>query len=394
MADLLTLNATALRNLMAQRGLRQWWLAEQLGVDRKTVLRWVNGQVRQVHPAKVQALAQVLGCTADTLLLHDPAAQLATADDQRAAGLAVVRSALLDRLGAIGEWDVVEQLLKASAVPDLPLPVLGRLYHQLCVACWRQSKLALARTHNEAALDIARRCDDRALQADALGSRANLLFWAGDLPAALATWHEALALAPWMGPRERGALHSNLGAALAETGEPGAGRLQLLLALDCFASEGTPMNHSIVHGHLALLALAQDEVEAAARHATISEAQARSGDYRRGLAFAPLLQALVAARRGDAHAAREALARSQAAFADQDINEALNHRLAAQVWRLLDEPAAAHQACELALQLSAGFPVEHAAAQREWREIQALSPRVTGQDAGTALPSGPDPRRT
>lgn len=29
-------------------------------------------------------------------------------------------------------------------MPDLPPDVLGRLYHQLCVACWRQSKLAEA----------------------------------------------------------------------------------------------------------------------------------------------------------------------------------------------------------------------------------------------------------
>lgn len=44
MSPLLTLNPTWLRNRLAQQGLRQWWLAEQLGADRKTVLRWVNGR--------------------------------------------------------------------------------------------------------------------------------------------------------------------------------------------------------------------------------------------------------------------------------------------------------------------------------------------------------------
>ena len=150
MSALAALNATALRNLMAQRGLRQWWLAEQRGVNRRTVLRWVNGQVRQVQPARLHALAQVLGCSEDALRLHEPGAQQAADDDQRAAGQALVRSELLDRLGASGEWGVVEQPVKAGAVPDLPLPVLGRLYHQLSVACWRQDKLALAAMHNQA----------------------------------------------------------------------------------------------------------------------------------------------------------------------------------------------------------------------------------------------------
>jgi hypothetical protein len=50
MAALLTLNGTALRNRVAELGLRQWWLAEQLNLDRRTVLRWLNGQVRSIAP--------------------------------------------------------------------------------------------------------------------------------------------------------------------------------------------------------------------------------------------------------------------------------------------------------------------------------------------------------
>jgi hypothetical protein len=52
---LLPIDTTALRNRVAALGLRQWWLAEQLGVDRRTVLRWINGQVAQ---AIEQALAE------------------------------------------------------------------------------------------------------------------------------------------------------------------------------------------------------------------------------------------------------------------------------------------------------------------------------------------------
>jgi tetratricopeptide (TPR) repeat protein len=386
MAEPLQLNATFLRKRMSELGLRQWWLAEQLGVDRRTVLRWVNGHVRQITPDRAQALATLLGCPVPEMLQPTQATQWASPADQRAAGLALAGSALLDRLGPVGEWHVVEQLIKANAVPDLPLQVLGRLYHQLCVACWRQDKLAEATRHNQAALDLAHRCGDRSLQADALGSLANLQHWRGDTQAALATWRQALALSAWITPRQRGALHSNLGASLYEGGELAAGRAELSLALACFDLDGTPMNHSIARGHLALVSIAQGEWDEAQQHITLSQAQAAQADYGRGLALAPLLQALLAAHRGQAHAATVALARSQAAFAALGITESINHRLAAQVWRLLGDASAARQAGDQALRLAAGFPVELAAAQEELRRVDAMSPPVTWQPGAAPLP--------
>jgi tetratricopeptide (TPR) repeat protein len=281
----------------------------------------------------------------------------------------------------VGEWDVIEQLIKASAVPDLPVHVLGRLYHQLSVACWRQDKLAEAAVHNQAALAMADRCGDQALRADALGSQANLQFWRGEVAPALATWRQALALAPWLTPRQRGALHSNLGAALLETGAVAEGRTELQRALACFEIEGTPMNFSVLHGHLALAALAQGDLADASLHAQCSQAQARSGDYARGLAFAPLLLAVEAARRGQAEAARQGLAASQAAFARLGLDESLNHRLAAEIWRHLGQTEAARQAAHQALARAEGFPLERAAAAAELARVesQALSPPVTGQ---------------
>ena len=42
MSPLLQLNATWLRNRVAELGLRQWWLAEQLGVDRRTAVSYTH----------------------------------------------------------------------------------------------------------------------------------------------------------------------------------------------------------------------------------------------------------------------------------------------------------------------------------------------------------------
>lgn len=390
----LTLDDSALRNRVAALGLKQWWLAEQAGVDRRTVLRWVNGQVRQIQPANLRRLAAVLGCAEHELLLATPqaaASALAGADEQRAAGAALAAGHLLDRLGPVHEWDVAEQLLKAVALPDLPAAVLGRLLHQLAVACWRQDKLDDAARHNATALALASRCGDRALQAEALGSRANLRWWRGELAAALADWQAALADEAVLGPRARGSLHNNLGAALCEIGRLDEGRARLLHALECFDDNGTAMNRSIARGLLALAALsaldaedasAGDLVGIAEREALRSEAQARRADYRRGLAFALLLRAEVDARRGAARADVEARVEAgRAAFAVLGIRESLNERLAARALARAGAPEAARQALGRAWTWAGPFPLE----QAELRLLQARLAAAADERRALAL---------
>ncbi len=379
------LDPVRLRNRLAELGLKQWWLAEQVGVDRRTVMRWVNGQVTRVRPANLEALAAVLGLPAAALLQHDAAAALAGADAQRAAGIAIAGACLLERLGPVHDWDVTERLIKAVAVPDLPLAVLGRLYHQLCVACWRQDKLDEAAAHNRAALDIATRVDDRALAANALGSRANLRFWRGEVESALADYEAALALAPWLEPAERGNLHSNRGAALYETGRLDEGEREIEAALDAFALQGTPMQHSIARAHLALIALERGDAARAEREARRSEALARRAGYRRGLALAPLLRAEAAALRGEGDAARALIGQGLAAFAALGIREALNQRLAARAWRRLGCSDEARAALAVGLPWAERFPVERAALAAEAARL-AMSPGVTRAAAASPLP--------
>ena len=361
----LPLNATWLRCRIAELGLRQWWLAEQAGVDRRTVMRWVNGQVRNIQPANARLLAEVLGCRVDEMLRHDEAADLASADDQRSAAQALAATRLLDRFGPAHEWDVAEHLLKAIAVPDLPLAVLGSLYHQLCEACWRQDKLPEAQAHNRAALTIAERVGDHALLARALGSRATLRFWHGATGAALADWRTALSRSAWIEPRDRASLHSNLGAALYETGHLDAGEAEIDAALGWLQDGGTPMQASIARAHLALIALERGDAARALREARRSEVLARRAGYRRGLAFAQLLFADAVARRGDADETLTRLRLGREAFAALNIREALNQRLAGRALRHLGRFDEARAALRQGLPTAAPFPLERAELRAE-----------------------------
>jgi tetratricopeptide (TPR) repeat protein len=372
MQETLTINSAWLRDRLAALGLTQWWVAEQIGVDRRTVMRWANGQVRSIRKENALALADVLDCQVHHLLEVPGAASLGSVDNQRAAARALAAANVLDKLGPAHQWGVAESVLKATAVSDLPAAVLGRLYYQLGVACWRQDKLAEAHLHNDAALTIARETLDRDLEVRALGSRANLRWWRGDVAAALADWRHALSNAHAMKDRDRASLHSNLGAALYESGHTDAGRMEIETALDLLRRDGTPMQKSIAHAHLALLALDCDDLRDVERNVRRSEALARRADYRRGLALASMLMAEIRAVAKDSAGTSEAIDRGLGAFEALGIAEAMTQRLAGRAWRRLGRLADAAAALRAGLPLATEFPLERADLHAELARVAAL----------------------
>ena len=372
MQETLTINSAWLRDRLAALGLTQWWVAEQIGVDRRTVMRWTNGQVRSIRKANAVALADVLDCQVHHLLEVRGAASLGSPDNQRAAARALAAANVLDKLGPAHQWGVAESVLKATAVSDLPPPVLGRLYYQLGVACWRQDKLAEAQLHNDAALAIALDTQDRDLEVRALGSRANLRWWRGEVAAALADWRYALANAGAMKDRDRASLHSNLGAALYESGHTEEGRVEIETALDLLQRDGTPMQKSIAHAHLALLALDCDDLRDVERNVRRSDALARRADYRRGLALAYMLTAEIRAAANDEAGTSQAIERGLGAFEALGIAEAMTHRLAGRAWRRLGRLETAASALRAGLPLATEFPLERADLHAELARVAAL----------------------
>jgi tetratricopeptide (TPR) repeat protein len=383
-AGVVTLNSAWLRNRVAELGLKQWWLAEQVGVDKKTVIRWLHGHVRSIQVSNAQALSAVLACNVDDLTLPRDAVDLATADDQRQAAALLATSSLIDKLGPIGEWDVIESLLKAVAVPDLPLHVLGTIYNRLCQACWRQSKMEEAESYNRASFDVAARCGDKALLAGAHANRANLLHWRGESAGALREYRAALALHRYLDPVQLGGIHNNLGGALYEAGDFEAGEVQLHKALALFRFGGTSMNLSIARCHLAILALRRGDVETASEHAEASEALAARHDYRRGVAMGRLLRAEVAARRGDPDAAMALLSCAKAGFVALVIVEGQNHEFEGRVLRLLGRFDDARAAIEAGLPLASGYPLQLA----ELHVELAWTLKAQGEDEAAAASAG------
>ncbi len=357
----LLLNSIFLKNRIAELGIKQWWLAEQVGVDRKTVIRWTQGQVKAIQTENAIALAKILSCDLKDLTLSNEADQLATVDDQKSAAQLLVGSSLIDKLGPIGEWNVIEGLLKATIVPDLPSGVLGELYNQLTIASWRQSKIDQAEVYNRKAEELAIRSKDKAVLAGALLSKANLLSWRGKTANAIHTYQDCIRLERFISPKTMGAIYSNLGAVLYESGDLAQGETFQKKALDCFAVFGKPMNMSIAWCHLAMIYLEMNCLSEAEHACQNSVSFAEADSYLRGIAMGKLISAEVLAKHGRSADATRTLESSLSDFAKLGIDEGLNYEFAGRISMLLGNRQAAESYFRKGISISMDFPRARAA---------------------------------
>lgn len=68
MCDILNAEPSTLRTLFDERGLRQDFVAEKLGVSEAAISKWVNGR-SQLPMTRVQPLADILHVTAEMILI-------------------------------------------------------------------------------------------------------------------------------------------------------------------------------------------------------------------------------------------------------------------------------------------------------------------------------------
>jgi tetratricopeptide (TPR) repeat protein len=377
----LLLNNIFLKNRLAEEGIKQWWLAEQVGVDRKTVTRWIQGQVKSIQPENAEALCRILKCDVNQLCLQSEADQLATAEDQKAAAELLTQSSLIDKLGPIGEWNVIESLLKAILLPNLPLDVLGQLYNQLTVASWRQSKIDQAEIYNKKALDIADKLQDKTIKAQALLSRGNIFSWRGQISKSIETYKSALQYSKFIEPKTVAATYSNLGAVFYESGQLNLAEEFERKSIELFHFHGTPVNLSISFGHLARIYLLKKDYENAKSCTEKSISFATQDNYRRGLCLGSLLLSEVSARKNEFTQAKKYLEDALAGYQDLKIEEGLNYEFAGRISRLIGDLENSKAYLEKGITLSQDFPIELAGVYAEL----ALTLKALKQNPEAAL---------
>ena len=293
----------------------------------------------------------------------------------------LVKSSLIDKLGPIGEWNVIESLLKATVVPNLPLNVLGELYDLLTTASWRQSKIDQAAEYNAKSEEIAQKTGDQELLASVLLSKANILSWRGQTAKAIATYRDCLSLEKFVERRVLGSINSNLGAVLYESGDLTGGESFIRTAIEIFNDSGQPTNRSVAHCHLAMILLQKDQLDPAAHEAQVSIRYADEDDYRRGQQMGKLIIAEVAARRSQKQEALELLASALDGFAKLGIHEGLHFEYAGRVQRLVGNFDQAASDLKEGIALSQAFPIALAALKAEQARTLKLMNSGAWRDA-------------
>jgi DNA-binding Xre family transcriptional regulator len=172
------LNQHALAQQIRQRQLKQWWLADQIGVDKRTVNRWLTGRVTRISLSNLARLASLLQCPSDDLVLEDETDTRATQAEQSEAARLLLDQKTHAMFAHRGEYAVYESLLKAVMHPNMGIQELCDIYARLSVAVSGQGKSELSRRYAELSRDYAQRCGNQ--QAE-LSARNNIIAAEGEL---------------------------------------------------------------------------------------------------------------------------------------------------------------------------------------------------------------------
>ncbi|SMF00906.1 helix-turn-helix domain-containing protein [Pseudobacteriovorax antillogorgiicola] len=207
----------AVKARIAELDLKKWWIAEQIRVDRKTVSRWLNGQVKWVKVENLEALAEILELDVNDISLKSEANLKASAADYKKAAELISSKDMKSMVRSTYNWQLLEYVIKTSMTEELPQDLIGALYLDLAQAFFFQNKIKESAEYVDKCLNIARQLDHELLYWDAMAVKAMTETCFGNIKKAIEYYKRCLNEDP-ESSREWKNL-SNLSGALMYAGE-------------------------------------------------------------------------------------------------------------------------------------------------------------------------------
>ena len=177
----LLVNPVAITEQLNQQGLKQWWVAEQIGIDRATLSRWLNGRVKWAKQENIKAIAEILQCKPNDLVICDEINLETSKQDQKHAAELIKKRELKELIRNTEDWELFESILTTTIHRNLPQNILGFIYIELAVAAWRQLKIKKAKSYLERAKAIADKCGHLSIYYNVLLNEGTLLLFEGNL---------------------------------------------------------------------------------------------------------------------------------------------------------------------------------------------------------------------
>jgi tetratricopeptide (TPR) repeat protein len=398
--DTVRLDAHYLNRRIEVLGLKQGWVADRLGVARKTVSRWATGKVKRLARDNAEALAEVLQCGLGDLTVSDEVDVLATKEEQRVAATLIQESDLLGKLSPSDDWALAEGLIKASLQPDLPLADVGRLYNLLSTAAWRQGHYEEGVRRAARALALGEQLGERTIVAGARMNQAVIDSLCGDLGAALAAYEALLAEPEALASKlDHAKVLSNVGDAYRSFLRFEEGILAQEDSIRLFGELGLDLNLAISCVSLGNVLLEGGRPADALEAYEQAEDHARRARYARGVDCAPIYQADARSLGSDQAddpaatlaAARDLVVRALPYLAQHKVYDLGCHVSAARVLRRAgDLEGAASQVAE-GLERAGRFPELRAAVHLE--EARLASAQGDGEGEARARASANEAHR-
>lgn len=343
------------------RNVKLWWLAEAIGVDKKSVSRWVTGKVKRVARGNATALAKALACTVEELTVTDEADVLATREQQRAASALVQQKDLMGLLSPSENWQLAESIIKATLQPDLPLRQLGQLYNLLAIAAWRQGHYEEAEAHTARAQSIGAQIHDRAIQTKALFNQATIDSLLARHAASL-TGYQACLEHPegFEDRRTHASALFNIGMVYRDFTRVAEARAAIAQAAEIFAAAQLEYNLAICWTGAGILETEAGDFTAAKLALDRAAVHAAQGNVARYRDAVPLYQGDVATLTGDVERGRTLVESGAAALLAYPVHDLAVHELRVRARRRAGDLDAAADALAEGLKATTGFATPRA----------------------------------
>ncbi len=351
------LNITFFDNRMKELDLKRWWVAEEIGVDRKTVSRWLTGQTKKIRKDNLAKLATILECPESSLILLNTLDCFATANEQKEAAKLIEQEDLLKIITPTGKWDLFEGLIKASMEPNLPKSLLAQLYNYLCIAAWRKSDLRKAEGYLQKALDLTKDTNHKSILLNTHLNKANIHSFKGEIELAIKEYEYCIENAIYF--EDKAAIapaQSNLACTYHEYGD-----LQKSLSLQKEAIqnfEGRPLNLSIAYIGLADVLLELGDLKSAQDAVNQSLKYCQESKHERGFADCDIFNSLINSKLRNFELAYEQALDAEEKFRSLKIEEGRTHRTKATALYGLNKNEEALKDIEIGLAVDKDFPFE------------------------------------
>ncbi len=318
------LNHQFVVNQIDAHQLRRWWVAEQLGISRRTLQRWLNGSTANISNPAIKQLADILGCHTREIVAKEVSSSLATHQEQVEAAKALGNSDLLSTMTPGHQFALYTKLARGMLVTGLGKQELGALYMNLSLSQFRQGQLAEAGQYAAEAKAIALEVSDQHLLLRANMQLSYQAYLRGDARQCLKLDDENLNLAKLLEDKKLIAANlSNLGDQYLNFGDFSKSLSYQLEAIAQYEEIGCGVESNLAFCHLGLAALylAQERFDDAAESISTARRWSGEGHFARGLADCDRFAALCCSALGEKNQAKQLLLDSEQVYEQLGINE-------------------------------------------------------------------------